>query len=61
MGRTKLCIKESQEGYSILLDETQLHDVLEYELKSKIPNQAVLTLTMLVECTIGQDKSLRPV
>jgi len=32
MGRTKLCIKESQEGYSILLDETQLHDVLEYEM-----------------------------
>lgn len=65
MGQMKLCIKESQEGYSIFLDETQLHDVLEYELKkdsaSKIPNQAVLTLTMLVECTIGQDKSLRPV
>lgn len=56
----KLCIKESREGYSIFLDETQLHDVLEYALKkdsaSQIPNQAVLTLTMLVECTIGQDK-----
>ena len=31
----KLCIKESQEGYSIFLDETQLHDVLEYELKKE--------------------------
>lgn len=50
----KLRIEENETGYTVFLDEKALQDVKEYEVKkdSTSPKKAVLSLTMLVDCTI---------
>lgn len=51
----KLRIEENETGYIIFLDEKEIHGVKSYQVEkdSALPKQAVLTLTMLVECSIG--------
>ncbi len=55
--RTKLRIEEDESTCSIFLNDTELTDVMNYKLEkssaSPLLNRAVLTVTMLVECTIG--------
>lgn len=50
----QLHIKEDETGYTITLDDKELRGVENYEIKknSASPKQAMLTLTMLVECII---------
>lgn len=50
----KLHIKEDETGFTILLDDKELDGIESYEVKKKSApsKQAVLTLTMLVECII---------
>lgn len=54
MDKMQLHIKEDETGYKIVLDDKELRGVESYEVKknSASSKQAVLTLTMLVECII---------
>lgn len=45
----KLRFKKTNDGYTLLLDETEIRCIKEYEMRSEIGNRAIMELTLLVE------------